>query len=106
MRVLFAPDGFGGTLSAAEAAAAMSAGWTRAAPGDDRVELPLSDGGTGFVEVLHAARGGTPHEVTVTGPLGGPVTGRWLDLDGVAHVESATACGLHLVGEPTPEGAA
>lgn len=105
MRVLFAPDGFGGTLSAAEAAAAMRAGWVRSQPLDECVELPLSDGGTGFVEVVHAARGGTLHEVTVTGPLGEEVAGRWLDLDGVAHVESATACGLHLV-DPTPASAA
>jgi glycerate 2-kinase len=105
MRVLFAPDGFGGTLSAAEAAAAMSTGWGRSVPSDERVELPLSDGGTGFVEVLAAACGGTVHELAVTGPLGGRVTGSWLELDGTAYVESATACGLHLVGEPTPEGA-
>lgn len=106
MRVLFAPDGFGGSLSAAQAAEAMSSGWGAAVPGDRRVELPLSDGGAGFVEVLHAARGGTLHPVTVTGPAGRPVTGRWLDIDGIAYVESATACGLHLVDEPTPAGAA
>lgn len=105
MRVLFAPDGFGGTLSAAEAAAAMSTGWARAQPGDACVELPLSDGGTGFVEVLHAARGGVLHEREVTGPVGRPVTARWLELDGVAYLESATACGLHLVDERTPAGA-
>lgn len=83
----------------------MSAGWARAVASDERVELPLSDGGTGFVEVLAAARGGTVHEVGVTGPLGGTVTGTWLALEDVAYVESATACGLHLVGEPTPQGA-
>jgi len=102
MRVLFAPDSFGGSLTAAEAAAAMAQGWARAVPGDTTVLLPLADGGTGFVEVLHTARGGTRHDVEVTGPLGAPTVATWLELDGTAYVESASACGLHLVGERTP----
>ncbi|WP_433781814.1 glycerate kinase family protein [Actinomycetospora sp. CA-101289] len=102
MRVLLAPDSFGGSLTAAEAAAAMAQGWARAVPGDTTVLLPLADGGTGFVEVLHTARGGTRHDVEVTGPLGAPTVATWLELDGTAYVESASACGLHLVGERTP----
>jgi glycerate 2-kinase len=102
MRVLFAPDSFGGSLTAAEAAAAMARGWARAVPGDTTVLLPLADGGTGFVEVLHTARGGTRHDVEVTGPLGSPTVATWLELDGTAYVESASACGLHLVPERTP----
>lgn len=106
MRVLIAPDSFGGTLTAAQAADAIAAGWARTWPRDQLVRLPLADGGTGFVEVLHAARGGTTHEVGVTGPDGAPVTAVWLEQDDTAYVESATACGLHLVGERTPAGAA
>ena len=106
MRVLFAPDSFGGSLTAAEAATAMAEGWARAHPDDRTVLLPLADGGTGFVEVLHTARGGTRHDVEVTGPLGEPTTATWLELDGTAYVESASACGLHLVPERTPETAA
>jgi glycerate 2-kinase len=102
MRVLFAPDSFGGSLTAAEAAAAMAQGWARAVPGDTTVLLPLADGGTGFVEVLATARGGTRHDVEVTGPLGAPTVATWLELDGTAYVESASACGLHLVPERTP----
>jgi glycerate 2-kinase len=106
MRVLLAPDSFGGSLSAAEAAAAMAQGWARAVPGDTTVLLPLADGGTGFVEVLHTARGGTRRDVEVTGPLGAPTVATWLELDGTAYVESASACGLHLVPERTPATAA
>ncbi|HSK62012.1 MAG TPA: glycerate kinase, partial [Actinomycetospora sp.] len=121
MRVLFAPDSFGGSLTAAQAAAAMAQGWARAVPGDTPVLLPLADGGTGFVEVLATARGGTRHDVEVTGPLGAPTVATWLELDGpgdgdrhstpmgepsstrrTAFVESASACGLHLVPERTP----
>ena len=39
MRVLFAPDSFGGTLTAVEAATAMAEGWRRRAPDDELVLL-------------------------------------------------------------------
>jgi glycerate kinase len=97
VRVVVAPDSFGGTLSATAAADAIAAGWRRAAPGDELRLLPLADGGTGFVEVLHAALGGEWHELPVTGPFGDPVPARWLRLGPTAYLESASACGLHLV---------
>ncbi|RKT53273.1 glycerate kinase [Saccharothrix australiensis] len=99
MRVVIAPDCFGGTLSAREAAEAIATGWRRAAPADDLVLRPLADGGPGFVDVLHGALGGTVHATTVTGPRGEPVPAAWLEHDGTAYVESAQACGLHLVPE-------
>lgn len=97
MRVLIAPDSFTGTLSATEAAAAIASGWRRARPGDDLDLLPLSDGGPGFVEVLHTALGGDLVPCAVTGPLGAPVAASVLVVGGTAYVESAQACGLHLV---------
>ena len=97
MRVVVAPDSFGGTLSATAAAEAISKGWRRALP-DAAVDLlPLADGGTGFVEVLHAGLGGILHEVQVTGPFGEPVDAAWLQVGETAYVESAAACGLHHV---------
>lgn len=97
MRVVVAPDSFGGTLSAPDAADAIAAGWRRAAPGDDVRTVPLADGGTGFADVLHTVLGGTLHRLPVTGPLGEPVDGTWLEVGDTAYVESATACGLHHV---------
>ncbi|MBP2331158.1 glycerate kinase [Kibdelosporangium banguiense] len=97
MRVLIAPDCFGGTLTAPEAAQAMADGWHASAPGDELVLRPLTDGGPGFVDVLHTVLGGTLHTMEVTGPLGAPVTATWLEHDGTAYVESAQANGLHLV---------
>lgn len=97
MRVLIAPDCFGGTLTAVEAAEAVKRGWRRAAPADELVLRPLADGGPGFVTVLHAALGGTVHTCRVTGPAGRPVPARWLEHQGVGYVESAQACGVHLV---------
>ena len=97
VRVLVAPDCFGGTLTAGEAAEAIALGWRSTAPGDELLLRPLADGGPGFVDVLHAALGGDLRSTEVTGPLGTPVTARWLLHDGTAYVESAEACGLHLV---------
>ena len=101
MRVLLAPDSFGGTLSAVQAAEAMGEGWRRAAPADDVRTLPLADGGPGFVAILHASLGGDLVPVTVTGPLGTAVPATLLRVDGpdgpTVYVESAQAVGLHLV---------
>jgi glycerate kinase len=97
VRVLIAPDCFGGTLTALEAAQAMAEGWHAAAPADELVLRPLTDGGPGFVDVLHTVLGGTLHTLDVTGPLGQTVTASWLEHDGTAYIESAQANGLHLV---------
>ncbi len=99
MRVLICPDKFAGTLSAPEAAAAIAAGWRRTAPGDRLDLVPLADGGPGFVDVLHATLGGELLAATVSGPLGEPVPAAVLLHDGTAYVESAQACGLHLLPE-------
>src|SRR6478752_4157387 len=97
MRILVAPDKFAGTLTAVEAAEAIATGWRRRAPEDEIDLAPMADGGPGFVDVLHASLGGELLAVTVRGPLGGDVPGSVLLVDGTAYVESAQACGLHLV---------
>lgn len=97
MRVLVAPDCFTGTLTAREAAAAIAAGWAEQAPDDVLEACPLSDGGPGFVDVLHASLGGELLSVTVPGPVGDDVPATVLVAGDTAYVESAQACGLHLV---------
>jgi glycerate kinase len=96
MRVVVAPDKFAGTLTAVEAAAAIAAGWRRRLPDTDLVEVPMSDGGPGFVDVLHAALGGDLLAVTVPDPYGVPVPATVLRVGATAYVESAQAVGLHL----------
>jgi glycerate 2-kinase len=98
MRIVVAPDKFAGTLTAWTAAEAIAEGWRRSAPGDDLVLRPLADGGPGFLDVLHPVLGGRLLEVTVPDPLGRDTAGAVLLAgDGSAYVESAQACGLHLL---------
>lgn len=97
--IVIAPDGFGGTLSARQAADAIATGWRAERPGDRLVVVPMSDGGEGLLDVL-AGPQDTTSVVTVAGPLGHPVDASFvLRRDGSAVVESALACGLALVPE-------
>jgi glycerate 2-kinase len=107
MLVLVAPDCYGDSLSATEAAAAIATGWTRSRPGDRFMIAPQSDGGPGFVEVL-ASRLGEKRRLRVSGPLDTPVEAAWVfDAESTtAYLECAQACGLALLdGPPTPETA-
>ncbi|WP_203783038.1 glycerate kinase family protein [Paractinoplanes rishiriensis] len=94
MRVLICPDKFAGTLSASAVADAVAEGWSGS---DDLVRRPLSDGGPGFVEVLSGALGGRLLPVETVDPLGRPAPGEILLAGGTAYLESAQACGLHLL---------
>ncbi len=93
MRALASPDSLKGVLGAREAAAALSEGLR--AGGAEALELPVTDGGEGTLEVLAASLGGEWREVEVSDPLGRPIRARWLLLaEGTALVESAEAIGL------------
>ena len=90
--MLAASDKFKGTLTAAQACAAIGhACWEL---GIDCTEMPLADGGEGTLEIL----GGANRRTTVTGPLGDPVEAEWRLSNGVAVIEMARASGLALVG--------
>ncbi|WP_067438234.1 glycerate kinase family protein [Nocardioides jensenii] len=105
MRVLIAPDKFAGTLTAVEAAEAIAEGWRRHAPGDELDLCPMADGGPGFVDVLHASLGGELLAVTVRGPFGDPTPATILQVGDTVYVESAHACGRHLIGDGDAERA-
>jgi glycerate kinase len=92
VRVVIAPDKFKGTAPARVVARAVAARlWEL---GHDTDEVPMADGGEGFLDVL----GGANRTSTVTGPLGGPVEAGWRLSKRVAIIEMAAASGLHLVG--------
>lgn len=95
--VVIAPDGFGGTLSAAEAAEAIAAGWRAVRPADDLILVPMSDGGEGLLDVVERPDD-VRHITEVAGPLGHPLDAAMLlRADGSVLIESALACGLALV---------
>lgn len=109
MRVVIAPDSFTGTLSAAQAAAAIAAGWSQRRPADDLVARPVSDGGPGFLAAISAAGTGRYGDAEVRGPLGEPTAAQIL-LTGqdpvTGWVESASAAGLHLIAPARRDPAA
>lgn len=96
--LLAAPDKFRSTASAAVVAAAIGRGARR--QGWDATEVPMSDGGEGFLEIYGAAEGARPRTTRVTGPLGRPVESEWGLAGTVAVIEMARASGLVLAGGP------
>ncbi|AVH94655.1 glycerate kinase [Streptomyces sp. WAC00288] len=95
-RVLVAADKFKGSLTAVEVAERVTAGLRRVVPDLEVETLPVADGGDGTVAAAVAA-GFERHEVTVTGPVGEPVTAAFALRDTTAVVEMAEASGLQLL---------
>lgn len=93
-RIVVAVDGFKGSISAADAAAALAEAW-----GSGAVPRPMADGGEGTVAAFEAAVPGSHRmPVTVPGPHGRPVAAHWLLLpDGTGVVELASTCGIELL---------
>ena len=99
MKIVIAPDSYKESLSAAEVALAIEAGFREVFPGARFCLLPVADGGEGTVDAMVAALGGRRVPVRVTGPLGEPVEAFYgLCGDGAtAVIEMAAASGLALV---------
>ena len=99
MKVVIAPQAFKGSISALDAATAMSEGVRRVVADAETVIVPVADGGDGTLETLVEGSGGKIRSSTVTGPLGETVTAPWGALgDGrTAVIEMARTSGLALV---------
>ncbi|HVW73137.1 MAG TPA: glycerate kinase [Rhizomicrobium sp.] len=99
MNILVACDSFKDALPADEVCAAIARGLKQSHPDAAVIEMPLSDGGEGLLDVLGLALNLTWIDRQVTDPLGRPVTGRYgLSADGrTAVVEMARASGLQLL---------
>ncbi|HXL53359.1 MAG TPA: glycerate kinase, partial [Gemmatimonadales bacterium] len=96
-RILIAPAAFKGTLGPRQVADALAAGARRALPDADVRQCPISDGGDGLLDAVLAPTA-LRERISVTGPLGEPVSGElgWVDPE-TAIFESATACGVALL---------
>ena len=97
MKVIAAIDSFKGCLSSMEANKAAAEGIRSVCPDAEIVEVPVSDGGEGFLEAFHAAIGGQLIEVPVRDPLMRPISARYLLHGKEAVIEMAQASGLTLL---------
>jgi len=99
MKIVIAPQGFKGNLTALEVARAIEEGVKRIVPDAETVLKPMADGGEGTVQALVDATGGEMMATEVTGPLKERVNARWgiLNDKTTAVIEMASASGLPLV---------
>lgn len=98
MKVVIAIDSFKGCLSSAEANEAAAAGVRSCCPDAEVQQVPVSDGGEGFLEAFQAAIGGKVIEVPVLDPLRRPIMAQYLlTPDALAVIEMAQASGLTLL---------
>jgi glycerate kinase len=110
LRLVIAPDSFGGSLDSVGVARAIAAGWSRARSQDEIRLTPMADGGEGTLASLEAALGERAQRRTVStiDPLGRPIEADWLELGGgTAFIEMAAASGLSRLAhqERTPDAA-
>lgn len=101
MNITIAIDSFKGSLSSMEAGQAVAEGIRRVMPSAEIRIRPLADGGEGTTEALTAGLGGELKSLTVTGPLGRPVTASYglIRERKMAVLEMASAAGLTLISQ-------
>lgn len=99
MKIVLAIDSFKGCLTADEAVAVAAQAWKHSRPGDEVVEMPVTDGGDGMMQVFSRVYGCTPISVPCHDALMRPIAATFaLRADGLCILETAAACGLHLLG--------
>src|ERR1041384_3858022 len=95
--ILVAPAAFKGTLGPRQVADALALGARRALPNATVLQCPISDGGDGLLDAV-LAPAALRERLSVTGPLGEPVSGELGGVDPESAIfESATACGIALL---------
>ena len=97
MKIIVALDSFKGCLTSVEANAAACKGVLQKCPDAEVVQVPVSDGGEGWIEAFYAAIGGTIVEANVHDPLMRPIKACYLKKDKLAVIEMAKASGLTLL---------
>jgi glycerate kinase len=99
LNILVAPNAFKESLTAMEAAEAISAGIRRILPRARITRIPIADGGDGTLEAVISGTKGQIFKKRVVGPLGNRITsGFGITGDGrTAIIEMSRASGLALV---------
>lgn len=96
-KIIVAIDSFKGCLTSVEANQAASEGILNRMPDAKVVQVPVSDGGEGFLEAFQTAMGGDIVQVHVKDPLMRPIVAPYLVQGDTAVIEIAKASGLTLV---------
>ena len=97
MKIVVAIDSFKGCLTSKEANQAAAEGIRNCWPDAEVVQVPVSDGGEGFMEAFHAAIGGDLVELMARDPLMRPISAQYLLNGQLAVIEIAQASGLTLL---------
>ena len=99
MKIVTAIDSLKGSLTSLEAGMAIKQGILRAIPDAEVTVRPLADGGEGTVEALVMGMNGRTETVTVSDPLGRPVSCIYgiLEDTRTAIIEMSGAAGITLV---------
>ena len=97
IKIIVAIDSFKGCLTSVEANQAASEGIIDKMPDAQVVQVPVSDGGEGWLEAFKAAIGGEIIEVNVKDPLMRPIVAPYLVQGDTAVIEIAKASGLTLL---------
>ena len=96
-KVIVALDSFKGCLSSGEANRAAAEGLLAQNPEAEVIQVPVSDGGEGWLEAFRSTWGGETVRLTVRDPLMRPVTAAYLVKGDTAVIEIAQASGLTLL---------
>ena len=96
-KIIVAIDSFKGCLTSAEANQAASEGILARMSEAVVVQVPVSDGGEGWLGAFKAAMGGSIVEVNVKDPLMRPIVAQYLIQGDTAVIEIAKASGLTLL---------
>lgn len=90
-------DSFKGCLTSVEANRAAAEGILSQMPEAEVIQIPVSDGGEGWLEAVHSAMGGRMQDVLVNDPLMRPIVAQYLINGDTAVIEMAKASGLTLL---------
>lgn len=99
LKVVAAPQTFKGSISALNAAEAISIGVKNIYPSAEVILCPVADGGDGTLETLVEVSNGNIVECVVEGPTGTPVEAQWgaMGDEQTAVIEMARTSGLALL---------
>ena len=96
-KIIVAIDSFKGCLTSTEANQSAKEGFLASMPDAEVIQIPVSDGGEGWLDAFQNAIGGQLVDVNVKDPLLRSIVAQYLIKDKTAVIEIAKASGLTLV---------